>query len=118
MCASRLLSNPVILSVEMELSTNVSLDDAITEFSGVDGRILLNQAHTGRLTHAWFLEITFIAGMYMCMCVCVCVCVCMCVYVYAPKAIVTSDVILTLYDWLNNFLCFSVLFHGSCCRCH
>ena len=37
------LSDLAILSIERELSSNVSLDDAVTEFSGVDGnrRILL-----------------------------------------------------------------------------
>ena len=36
---------------------------------------------------AWFLEITFIAGMYVCVYARVCVCVCVCVCVYTPKAI-------------------------------
>ena len=37
------LSDLAILSIERELSSNVSLDDVVTEFSGVDGnrRILL-----------------------------------------------------------------------------
>ena len=34
------------------------------------------------------------------------------VCVYAPKAIITSGVILTLYDWWNNFCYFSVPFYG------
>ena len=37
------LSDLAMLSIERELSSNVSLDDVVTEFSGVDGnrRILL-----------------------------------------------------------------------------
>ena len=37
------LSDLAILSIERELSSDVSLDDAVTEFSGIDGnrRILL-----------------------------------------------------------------------------
>ena len=41
-CPSQLLSNVVILTIEKELSTNVSLDNAVTEFSGVGRRVLLH----------------------------------------------------------------------------
>ena len=70
---------------------------------------------------AWFLEITF---MRKCMCLCMsvyeCVCVCVCVCVCMPlRPRITSGMILTLYDWLNNNSgCFPVLFHGSCRQCH
>ena len=46
------------------------------------------------LAHVWFLEIVSVQTS---MCVCVCVCV------SAPKAINTSSVIQTPYDWLNEF---------------
>ena len=44
-----------------------------------------------------------------CVCVCVCVCVraCMCVCVCVPLR--ASGVVWALFDWLNNFCCFSVL---------
>ena len=37
--------------------------------------------------------------MYVCVYVCVCVCVCVCV---SPRLLITSGVIWTPYDWLNN----------------
>ena len=41
--------------------------------------------------------------------------VCACVCVSTPEAThITSGVILTLNDWLNNCSCFSVSFYGSC----
>ena len=37
---------------------------------------------------------------------------CVCVHVCTPPSPkITSGVILTLYDWLNNFCCFSVGMH-------
>ena len=43
--------------------------------------------------------------------VCVYVCTYVCVYVCTPPSpLITSGVILTLCDWLNNLCCFSVLF--------
>ena len=39
-------------------------------------------------------------------------CVCVCVCVHPPRPLITSGVILTLNDWLNNCSCFSVLFYG------
>ena len=41
--------------------------------------------------------------MRACVCVYACVCVCVCVY-SPPRPLITSDVIRTLYDWLNNFV--------------
>ena len=47
----------------------------------------------------------------VCVCVCMCVCVCVCVCVSMPlRPQITSGMILTLYDWLNNFCYFSVRF--------
>ena len=48
----------------------------------------------------------------------VCVCVCVRVRAYPPRPYITSGVILTLNDWLNNFGCSSVLFYGSFHQCH
>ena len=50
--------------------------------------------------NAWFLEITFMRS-----CVSVSVCLCLC----APEVINNSGMILSLYDWSNNFCCISVL---------
>ena len=47
----------------------------------------------------WFLVIAFIHE---------------CMHVYAPEAIITSGVI---YNWLNNWGCFSALFYSFCNRC-
>ena len=56
----------------------------------------LNQARAGhRLVHAWFLEIDSVSD------VCVCVCVCP-----PPRLLITSSMIWTPYDWLNNFYSF------------
>jgi len=39
--------------------------------------------------------------------------------VYTPKTIIlTSCMILTLYNWLNTFCCFSAPFYGPCHRFH
>ena len=66
--------------------------------------LILNQARAGhRPARALFLIITFIPPKYVCVCV------------YAPE---TMDVILILDDWLNNCVCISVPFYGSCHRCH
>ena len=50
---------------------------------------------------------------FMCVCLCVCVrarvCVCACVCP-PPRPHITSGVILTLNDWLNNCSCFQLRF--------
>ena len=45
----------------------------------------------------WFLKIDLVR-MSVCVCVCVCVFVCP-----PPRLLITSDVILTLCDWVNKF---------------
>ena len=40
------------------------------------------------------------------------------VYVCAHPEAINSAVILTLYDWLNDFCCFSVKFYGTCSQFH
>ena len=59
----------------------------------------LNQAR--RPARTWFLEITFIPPRYVCVCP-------------PPGLYITSGVILTLNDWLNNCGCFSAPSYGSC----
>ena len=44
--------------------------------------------------------------------------VCVSVRVYPPRPSITSAVILTLNDWLNNSGCFSVPFYDPRCVCH
>ena len=53
---------------------------------------------------------------YVCVCVCVCVCACVCVCVcgVCVSIQITSGVIWTSYDWLNNFCYFSDQFYENC----
>ena len=48
-----------------------------------------------------------LSSMYFLMCVCMCVRVCVCVS--APRLLITSGVIWTPYDWLNNFYSFYMM---------